>query len=303
VPPSRIGAAAGLLNVFKVAGAGVFVITVLLLMDNYDPETGRAWLWASLLLLVGIMVASALWTVLSLRRRGPARVPGSPAPAEAPARRLLHRVPPASRGEGRRRGPYLLFLLSLVFIIAALSAMQVYSIPFLEDAVGLENPARGAALLALVLALSTAAVSVPAGRLQDRFGHRPLLLAAGVTGAAAALLLMGVHTLVQIMVVGMVAGISIGTFISVTWAMANRLVPKVAAARELGYTGVATLAGAAMARMGGPGIDALNAGTPELGYRVMLGAIAVAFLIAPALLWLVAGTVADREPVESGRTI
>ena len=303
VPPSRIGAAAGLLNVFKVAGAGVFVITVLLLMDNYDRDTGRVWLWASLVLLVCVMVASALWTILSLRpdaNRGPTR---APAFAEGPAERPPRRGVPPSRGEGRRRGAYLTFLLSLVFVIAAMSAMQVYSIPFLEDAVGLANPARGAALLALVVAVSTAGVAVPAGRLQDRIGHRPLLLAAGVSGAAAALLLMAAHTLVHVMFIGIVAGFSIGIFVSVTWAMANGLVPRTAAARELGYTGVATLAGAALARIGGPGIDALNAGTLELGYRVMLGAIALAFLISPALLWLVAGTGSAREPGESGRTV
>jgi MFS family permease len=301
VPPSRIGAAAGLLNVFKVAGAGVFVITVLLLMDNYDRDTGRVWLWASLALLVCVVVASALWTVLSLRmRRG---APLIPAFAEELARRPARRPAPPARSEGRRRGAYVLFLLSLVFVIAAMSAMQVYSIPFLEDAVGLANPARGAALLALVVAVSTAAVAVPAGRLQDRFGHRPLLVAAGVSGAAAALLLMAAHTLVHVMFIGVVAGFSIGIFVSVTWAMANGLVPRTAAARELGYTGVATLAGAALARIGGPGIDALNSGTPELGYRVMLGAIAVAFLITPALLWLVTGTGAAREPGESGRTV
>lgn len=304
VPWSRLGAAAGLLNVFKVAGAGSFLVTVLLLMDNYDREGGRAWLWGSLMLLAVVMVASALWTVLSLRQRqAPARAPAVNASPEEPAGRPLRRVVRPVGAEGSRRSAYFLFLLSLVFVIAAMSAMQVYSIPFLEDAVGLENPARGAALLALAVALSTAVVAVPAGRLQDRIGHRPLLLAAGVSGAAAALLLMGVHTLIQVMFAGLVAGFSIGIFISVTWAMANRLVPRTAAARKLGYTGMATLAGAALARVGGPGIDALNAGTPELGYRVMLGGTAVAFLITPALLWMVAGPGASAGTGEAEQKV
>jgi len=305
VPPARIGASAGLLNVYKVAGAGLFVVTLLLLMNNYDRETGQAWpwLWASLGLVLAVMLATVSWTISSLRPRKGRK----PAPAfgqdEQVRRASSAGAPPEGRKTSALRGPYALFLVSLVFVVGAMSAMQVYSIPFLEDAAGLEQPALGAALLALVLAVSTVAVAVPAGRLQDRFGHKALLIAAGAFGGAGALLLLVASSLVQVMLIGVPVGISIGIFISVTWAMANGLVPKSRAARNLGYTSIATLVGAALARLAGPGIDALNANTPKLGYQVMLGAIALAFVIAPVLLTRVGTGPGGRISARQGHAV
>lgn len=279
VPPHRIGAAAGMLNVFKVAGAGVFVIIIFLIMDNYDPDTGRVWLWTSVLLVITAMLAASAWTVLTVRKVKPG-VPSGVAnhgrPAVSPAR-------PASQTPTRRR-PYYLFLASLAFVIAAMSAMQVYSLPFLKNAVDLAEPARAAAMLALIVAVFTALTAVPAGRLQDRFGHRNLIFAAGLLGGAGALLLLLADSLVPVMFIGILVGMCIGIFVSVTWAMANSLVRRNAAGRDLGLTSVAVLAGAALARVAGPGIDALNNRSPELGYQVLLGAIALAFFVSPVLL-------------------
>jgi len=284
IPPSKMGGAAGMLNLYKVIGAGSLVVMIFLLMDSYDRETGRVWLWASLLLATAAMVASTSWTVLSLRPR--------PKGAKRPAFQSVD-APPPERGavptasvRGRRKS-YVWFLVSLAFVIAAMSAMQVYAIPFLKNAVGLENPARGAALLALVVAGSTSLVTFPAGKLQDRFGHRKLLAVGGLFGAGGALALMTASSLGEVMAVGVLVGVSIGIFVSVTWAMANRLVAKPLAARQLGYTSIATLVGAATARLAGPGIDALNERSPELGYTVMLGAIAIAFVISPFLLGVI----------------
>jgi MFS family permease len=306
VPPSRIGAAAGVLNLYKVAGAGTFVVAVLLLMSNYDRETGRIWLWLSLTMVVVVMLVAAAWTIVALRpRRGERRLPVF---AGDPPRQSAAVLAASFRAEARaaRRGSYIGFLASLAFVIAAMSSMQVYSIPFLEDAVGLDNPARGAAVLALVVALATAVIAVPAGRLTDRFGHRALLLAAGLAGAAGALLLIMAGSLLHVMLIGILVGLSIGTFVSVTWAMANSMVAKTMAARDLGYTGIATLAGAAIARFAGPGIDVLNAHTPELGYKAMLTAIALAFLVAPVLLGIVNGgrpinAAAGQHPLQQGQ--
>ncbi len=284
VPASRFGAAAGLLNVYKVAGAGVFVVAVFLLMDMYDRGSNAVWLWVSISLLLAAMLASCAWTVSSLyaHRKNRIELESGAIPPRVPDQDKLATSIAGNVRYSRR--PYIWFLVSMTFVIAALSAMQTYSIPFLKHAVGLENPARGAAVLALTTAIVTAISAIPAGKLQDRFGHKAILVFGGLCGAFGALMLLLAHSLLAVTLIGIPIGISIGVFISVTWALANGLVRRSAAARDLGYTGVATLFGAAVARMAGPGIDALNNRSQDLGYHVMLGAIALSFTVTPLLL-------------------
>ncbi len=312
VPPSRMGSAAGLLNVFKVAGAGIAVVAVLLLMNNYqirlrngDVEAARVWLWTSLVLVLIVMLISVGWTSLSLRHRraGGALPAFAQDERDLPSRTVSDAAAPSGPKPTTLRGEYLWFLVSLVFVVGAMSAMQVYSIPFLEDAVGLENPALDAALLAIVLTVTAGAVAVPAGRLQDRFGHRVLLLIAAGFGAAGALLLLSASALAHVLLIGVPLGIAIGIFLSVTWAMANGLVPRTKAAQNLGYTSLATLLGAVLGRLGGPGIDALNANTPKLGYDVMLGIVALAFIISPLLLTRVGAGPGGRKGARQGRAV
>jgi hypothetical protein len=62
------------------------------------------------------------------------------------------------------------------------------------------------------------------------------------------------------------------------------LVPKGEEARYLGLTNLATAGGAALARLIGLAIDPLNAYSPGLGYKVMLGACFIYFVVGSLLL-------------------
>jgi MFS family permease len=83
-----------------------------------------------------------------------------------------------------------------------------------------------------------------------------------------------------------VIGAGIGLFISANWALANDLAPTGQAGKFLGLTNIATAGAAAISRLAGPGIDALNAVRPGsyLGYNGLF--LGTAFFALLSLLVL-----------------
>jgi Na+/melibiose symporter-like transporter len=301
VPVSRMGEASGTLNFARVLGAGILTIVVLFMMGNYRGSDSELWLWASITLMVAVLLGSTLWTVLSLK----------PAAAGNPMTALLAPKPivkEMGRWQRRReallivrnRRTYYMFLVAMTFVIAAMSAMQVYALFFMEDVVGLANPERDTGLVVLVIAGATLAVVIPAGSMADRLGHEKLLVVAGILGAAGALLLLLVQSLVGALLVGVIIGLAVGIFLSVTWALANSLVSQITAARDLGWTSVATLVGAAIARISGLGIDALNNQSENLGYDAVIVGVAAAFVIASLMMIRVSGLRRDTMRTRPG---
>jgi len=183
---------------------------------------------------------------------------------------------------------YSIFLVALAFSIAALSSLQMYALFFLQDVVGLANPADGADLLVIVVIATAVFTVIPAGKLADRFGRGTLFFIAGLSGVAGSTLLLFVNSIVPVLGIGAILGFSAGLFLTLTWTVANGLVSRIAAGKELGYTSIATLAGSAAARFAGIGIDQLNNLSQNLGYKAMLVAVAIAFVVATVLLARVA---------------
>jgi MFS family permease len=179
---------------------------------------------------------------------------------------------------------YVAFLVALAFSIAAMSSLQIYALFFLQDVVGLENPANGADLIVIVIAVSAGLAVVPAGRLADRLGRDRLFFFAGGSGAVGATLLIFVSSIGPVLFIGVIIGVAIGLFITLTWTVANDLVTYADAARDLGYTSIATLIGAAIARFAGVGIDIINDLSENLGYKAMLVSVALAFVLSAVLL-------------------
>ncbi len=278
----RLGRAAGALNLFKVMGAGIFTIIVLQFMDRYDRVEASEWMWYALAMLSTVLIITSLWTVFSLRNR-----PSGDGEPE--------HVEPAVRHEQDARPlnldkvTYGWFLFSLTFVIAAMSSMQVYAFFFLQDVVGIDNPAGEASWVAGAVVLSTAATVLPAGYVADRIGRSWILILGGCLGAAGAGILLFVDSILAILLDGLLIGCSVGIMLTVTWTVANDMVSGRRAARDLGLTGIAILAGSALARLAGFGIDALNDRSPGLGYEVMLISVCIAFIVAAIMLAVVAG--------------
>ncbi|MGB1748774.1 MAG: MFS transporter, partial [Dehalococcoidia bacterium] len=279
--------AAGVLNLWRLLGAGIITVIVFQFMSRYDHEESPEWMWYSIILAVTVLVISTLWTVLSLRPKRGTRV-FLPRVTNGAATAAIRSVTEMTTQRVQITRNYLFFLIALAFAIAAMSSMQIYALFFLQDVVGLENPANGADQLVVIIAGSAGITVLPAGLMADRFGRDKLFFIAGTLGAISSALLLFVDSLGPVLLIGVLIGLAVGLFLTLTWVVANDLVSKQSAAKELGYTSIATLTGAALARFSGVGIDILNEVSENLGYQAILVSVSAAFIISSLLLSRVA---------------
>ena len=274
-----------MLNLWRLLGAGILTVIVLQFMANYDPVDARQWMWYSIILMVVALIGSTIWTVMSLRPRRGLSIPNIMR-AASPIRSPGHELTRPKKAIISRN--YVAFLIALAFALAAMSSLQIYALFFLQDVVGLENPADGADVLVIIIVVAAGLAVVPAGWLADRLGRDKLFFFAGASGATGATLLLFVSSLGPVLFIGVIVGVTIGLFLTLTWTVANDLVSRTSAARELGYTSIATLSGAFVARFAGVGIDVVNDLSENLGYKVMLVSVALAFALSAVLLARVA---------------
>ena len=283
VPVNERGAAAGVLNLWRLLGAGSITVVVLQFMARYDKEDSPEWLWYSIALMTIAVVLSVLWTVITNRPKDGWFIPTLKKKTADTVDSPEFVAETAASRSGISRS-YLAFLVALAFGIAAMSSMQIYALFFLQDVVGLDNPADGADWLVVAIVAAAALTVLPAGRLADRWGRTSLFILAGVAGVVSSLLLLFVSSIGPVLAIGVVIGISVGLFMTLTWAVANDLVSRSTAAKELGYTSIATLIGAAGARFAGVAIDELNDFSENLGYKMILVAVAISFAFSALIL-------------------
>ena len=168
---------------------------------------------------------------------------------------------------------------------AAIIALNSFVIFYMEDVVGMtfSEASRLFGDLSVVLGVSLLIITIPAGRLSDRLGRRPIILAACVVAVAGNLLLLFSRTRPVLILGGAALGMATGVFLSASWALATDLVPRGMAARYLGIANIATAGGSFLARLaGGAFIDPINrlTGTVEAGYLTLYSLTLVAFAVA-----------------------
>ena len=291
VDDSERGRASGYLNLMRLAGSGFVAMLVVFLMSNYHVDDAPQWMWYSVILMVAVLLATTCYTLLALR------VPGARRDVDAVSEEAVEEV--ASEvtdveGEEWNRMRYYMFLLAMAFVIAAMSATQTNALFFVQDVIGLENPAEGGNYILAALIGAAAVVVYPAGKLSDHIGRGVLLLISGILGAGGVLsvLLLDAHSLIEV-IPGVVAiGFAVGIYLSVGWAVANDLVRRSRAARDLGLTSISGLVGAIIGRstgffIGGLNDKGLDWGIDYLGYGMVLGSTSLAFLVSGIAFWLV----------------
>jgi len=140
--------------------------------------------------------------------------------------------------------------------------------------------------LKMMLGVALIILALLSGWLSDKIGRKPVMLASGLVAFVGAFILLLARSQTLITVAGVIIGMGIGAFITVSWALATDIVPKGEAARYLGIANIATCIGSGVARLlGGVLIDPINKllGSSSLGY-LSLFILATLCFLASALV-------------------
>lgn len=305
VPMSQRGIAAGLKSLFEVLG---FVLGRTL--SGYLVAEGQALLAVAVAAGTYALGVSLTW-VTARRDLGPAgapsasAVPGpvrpdpglSPSAVPGPGRSAPGPLAPRTSAEpdpsstpGLRTAFATNPAFTWVFVQRALFwcgliALNTFMLYYLIDVVGMEfaRASRFVGQISLALGAGVLVLSVPAGRLADRIGRRPLVLAAGLLAAAGTGMILVARSEVLLILAGAVLGVAVGAWQSGNWALVTDIVPPAHAARYLGLANIATAGGSLLGRSSGALlVDPLNrlAGGQSLGYLALYGLTLVMFLLS-----------------------
>jgi len=273
-PEDKRGIASGVKTLLEIAG-GMGLVYVIIYAGSRFISDGVSWIQLVLIMLAVILLVAMLITVITVKER-----PGTVSP-KLPLLPTLYKSYKIDVGKSPG---FILFLVSRLLFIMALTTLQSFALYFFRDMVKVANPATATVELLAALGIGMVASVYPAGRLSDRIGRKPILISSGLIGAAGILMLLLGPSYGYILIGGVLQGIAVGSFMSSNWALATDLVPKSEEARYLGLTNLATAGGAALARLIGPVIDYFNTYSPGLGYKVMLLVCFVYFIAGSALV-------------------
>jgi MFS family permease len=270
VPASLRGAASGIKTVFEILA---FVLGRRI--SSYLVAEGS--------LVTSIAVASAVFLGAMLITAIAAREPREAASQNEPTN-ATGSSPEPSGGNLWPEGFGWWFLNRGLFWGATI-ALSNFVLFYLVDVIGMTfaEGARFFGDLSLVLGLSLLAITLPAGRLSDRIGRRPLILGACIVAVVGNAVLLFARTRPALTVGGGILGLAVGIYLSANWALATDIVPRFKAARYLGVANIATAGGSFAARFaGGALIDPINrlAGNDSTGYFTLYSLTLVAFVIA-----------------------
>ena len=145
-------------------------------------------------------------------------------------------------------------------------------------------------LLVLLISLGGALASVPAGRLSDRYGRKPLIYASGI---ALSLLLFPVLLFPRydiLVLLSLFFGLGYGVYAAVDWALVADVMKRPEAhGTEMGVWQTSIVLPQILAGLAGRGVDGLNQIAFPLGYHAAFTLAALAFLAGTLLVSRVRG--------------
>jgi MFS family permease len=174
----------------------------------------------------------------------------------------------------------------LLFLMGATMLINL-SLFFFAQTFDLDQAAAGGAnfpVLAAVIVGNVLTV-IPAGRISDRIGRKPVIYAACAV-AGTGMLIVALAPSIPVVIAGAALfGAGSGMFLAVDWALMTDIIPKASSGRYMGISNVATAsAGIFSLLTGGVLMDVVNdLGSPGDGPRAAF-LLAVAYFALGALL-------------------
>jgi len=273
VPLDRIGMASSMKILSDAIGAAVMIAIAGALIGKTGSSIDWEWLTLGILAFL-LMVGISVTTVEVSRRELNTPLNAQRRDIESSFRSALN--------------PQLgLFLISRLVMIMAISSFQTYGLFFLRDSVGLDDPAAALGRMILVIAGALAIAVYLAGLVSDRLGRKPVVMVGAIGAALSTMWMLTASNSTEVLIIASVIGASIGVLQSANWALANELADEAQAGLHMGIVNLATIGGAAGAKMLGPGIDALNripGRSDDFGYQVLIAGAAGFFILGAILL-------------------
>ena len=285
VPLSRIGMASSMKIMSDAVGGAAMIAVTGALIGKTSPVLDWEWITLGILAFTTILAISI--TSVQISRR------------ELTSPSYSQRIDVESSFRSLINTQLGLFLASRLVMITAVASFQTYGLFFLRDSVGLDNPAEALGRMILVIAGALAIGVFISGWVSDRVGRKPVVMVGAIGAALSALWMLTADNSTEVLIIASVIGASVGTLLSANWALANELVDDSQAGLHIGIVNLATIGGAAMAKLLGPGIDALNRiSGDDLGYQVLIAGSAGLFLAGALLIMPLKTT--RREPAANG---
>lgn len=279
VPARQVGLASGLIGLMLILGnvTGYVVGAVAIATGQYVLAT----------IGLGVLEVATMAILVSGVREGGVTTPRGERSWAAVALSAWGR-------DLLRERDFMWFVGSRLLVLTGGSILTNLAPFYLGRSFGLGPAEAGTTMIALVgvVAVGTLASVLPAARLSDRRGRRPVIGFSCLLGAIGLLICATAPTIPVAFAGAALFGISSGTFLAVDWALLSELVPRTSSGRFMGISNVATgsagvlavaLGGMVMDLVGGPGRD-------PSGPRVALAVGAICFGLGALLLWPV------REP-------
>jgi len=273
-PPDRRGVASGVKSLMELAGGLGLARLAAYFMYRYAPGGEEYWLWLTLGALGAVLLLTALVTLLTVREAPGVRLAGPP---------LLAGIVDSFRIDLRRSRAFVCFMVARALLTIPGVILQTFALYYISDVLKVDDPAAMTFNLLVAVGGGLVASVWLAGRLSDRIGRRPILVASGVVGAVGVGILYAAGNTPLLMTAGAIIGIASGALLSTGWALAIDLIPGAEGARYLGLANLSLAAGSALARLVGPVIDLFNGVEENLGYTVMLAICFVCFLAGAAI--------------------
>ncbi len=185
-----------------------------------------------------------------------------------------------------RERSYVWLLVSRLLFLGGGALLANFVLIFLGRALGMvQEDANRTQILVLVAVVAANLLAViPASRISDRIGRKPVIWAAcGIGGVGIAIASIAPSVPVAL-VGGFLFGASAGAFLAVDWALMTDIIPRASAGRYMGLSNVATASATTLGlAVGGVVLDLVTrAGFYELSPRVVF-ALGVAFYAAAAV--------------------
>jgi MFS family permease len=280
VPEQKRGIASGVKNLFDMGGLIIASLVAGRLMGG-----GNATL--AFLVIGGLMLIVLVLTLIGVREEPPICVEGRSLGAS-----IIQAMRDTFRVNVHGYRDYVWLVVSRFMILLGIYAVQGFAQYYIRDVLKMANAAQVTGDLLFSIGIALVLLVYPAGWLSDKVGRKPLNIFAGLLAALGVFLLLFVRGYTDLLTCGGIVGAAVGIFVSVNWALATDLVPAAEAGKYLGLSNLATAGSGAIARLGGPLIDFVNAQTPGTysGYSVLFILATLSLLIGTALLFRV------REP-------